>query len=538
MASIGSLFVSISAKTSDFEKSMKEVEKKLTNVGKSVESAGKGFTKFVTGPIAALGGGLLALAVKTGNFADRILDLNAITGMSTDAIQEWQNVSKVAGVNTEAVTNAAAKLTRQLYTMSDGTGKGAEALDTLGISFESLEALSPDARMETLIAALSKVEDPALRAKLGTDLLANSWADIAPIVSLGTAEIDKARQAANDMGNVMGTDALNEANNFRIAMENLKTQMSAAGKGIMADFMPVLTDVLLPIIQEHVVPAIQKLADFIMRVSSAFRELDSDTQKTILAVVGIAAAIGPALLIVAKLIAIVKSLGVALSFLAANPIGLIIVGIAALVTAGILLYKNWDKVKEVAASVWGWISGFMDTTLGKIVAYMMGPIGAGLLIIKNWELIKTTAYEIFNDIKNTISSIWSDITGNIKNGINNVIGFVNTFIDKFNGIKISIPKIDIPSVTILGKTIGGGSIGGQSFGVPQIPNIPQLATGTNMVPQDMLAMLHKGEAVVPAKFNNGAGGQAINVYLDGRIIAQQTAPHMVKMIRQQISPGF
>ncbi len=37
----------------------------------------------------------------------------------------------------------------------------------------------------------------------------------------------------------------------------------------------------------------------------------------------------------------------------------------------------------------------------------------------------------------------------------------------------------------------------QNYGL----QIPQFAVGTNYVPQDMLAMIHKGEAIVPAKFN-------------------------------------
>ena len=38
--------------------------------------------------------------------------------------------------------------------------------------------------------------------------------------------------------------------------------------------------------------------------------------------------------------------------------------------------------------------------------------------------------------------------------------------------------------------------------------VPRLATGTNLVPRDMLAMLHEGEAVVPRPFNPAAGGAA------------------------------
>ena len=37
-------------------------------------------------------------------------------------------------------------------------------------------------------------------------------------------------------------------------------------------------------------------------------------------------------------------------------------------------------------------------------------------------------------------------------------------------------------------------------------NVPQFAVGTNMVPRDMLAMVHKGEAIVPKAYNPAAGG--------------------------------
>ena len=80
----------------------------------------------------------------------------------------------------------------------------------------------------------------------------------------------------------------------------------------------------------------------------------------------------------------------------------------------------------------------------------------------------------------------------------------------------------IRNVNILGKKPFKGMIGTIS-----VPQIPKLATGTNEVPNDMLAMIHKGEAVVPKKFNpyangmnnsmlgamnNSRGKQIINVY--------------------------
>lgn len=40
--------------------------------------------------------------------------------------------------------------------------------------------------------------------------------------------------------------------------------------------------------------------------------------------------------------------------------------------------------------------------------------------------------------------------------------------------------------------------------------IPKFAVGTNYVPQDMIAQIHKGEAIVPAAYNPAAGGMANN----------------------------
>jgi phage-related minor tail protein len=164
---------------------------------------------------------------------------------------------------------------------------------------------------------------------------------------------------------------------------------------------------------------------------------------------------------------------------------------AAIVAVVAVVIANWDTIKATTEKIWGAIAGFF---------------------VKTWESIKSTASSVFNSIANVLSgvwdsitkkveSVWQGITGTIKNAINNVIGLINSFINKFNGITISIPTVDIPSVTVLGKTIGGGSIGGQTFGMPQIPNIPKLAIGTNNVPYDMVAMLHKGEAVVPKAYN-------------------------------------
>ena len=99
----------------------------------------------------------------------------------------------------------------------------------------------------------------------------------------------------------------------------------------------------------------------------------------------------------------------------------------------------------------------------------------------NWKAAWQSVVNIFKSIMSGIGNI-------LKAPINAIIGGINGFIKGLN--KIKIPNW-VPAV-------GGKGI--------NIPLIPKLATGTNYVPDDMLAMIHEGEAVVPKKFNPYANG--------------------------------
>ncbi len=71
-------------------------------------------------------------------------------------------------------------------------------------------------------------------------------------------------------------------------------------------------------------------------------------------------------------------------------------------------------------------------------------------------------------------------------------------------------------------------------------NPPKLATGTNYVPRNMLAMLHQGEAVVPARYNPAAGGAgagvtiqyAPNISVDARSDQAQVASLVLSAVQE------
>jgi len=122
----------------------------------------------------------------------------------------------------------------------------------------------------------------------------------------------------------------------------------------------------------------------------------------------------------------------------------------------------WEGIKGSAASIWEGITG----TIGEWVD------SAQASIERVWNSIAGTLESIWNGIKSTAATIWDGIVNAIKTPINWAIGLINKFLDALSKIKIKIPEINIPLV---------GKVGGGTIGMPNIPRIPMLAAGGDIL---------------------------------------------------------
>lgn len=632
MASAAELMVRISADLKDFEKKMGSFSGKLKEVGKNVTAAGTNMTKYITLPAVAAGGAIFALAAKTGEYADRILDLNAITGMTTDTIQEWQHVSRIAGVNLEAVTHATEGLVRRLPQLEAEGGRVTEQLKKLGFNFEDLSAMSPDQMMDALIGSLAGMEDVLERNAIGSQMFGGAWKDLAPILALGAEGIEAARLEAHALGAVMGEEALHDANNFRIEMEKLKAEFAGFTRGLAGEAIPILRDQLLPVIREQILPAIERFIQFIGRLVTWYQNLSPEMQRVVNIFIALFVAMGPVLVVVGKIITV---LGAVLT-----PVGLVVMAIVGLIAIFVCLWNTneefrdrviavFQKVKEFIGNAIEFIQNIITTVLEYIHAFwdkwgadIMGFVTSTFYSIRDivkqvielvliivqfvlnrirqiwdkwggwimaywtflWETIKNVLTTAWDLLKSTVQGalqiisgildvfiglftgnwerMWNGLGKVVKGAANIIIGLINGILGAIermvNGLGNAInriPKFKVP------KWVPG--LGGSEFGLPSIPRvslprIPKLQTGTNFVPEDMLAFLHKGEAVVPKKFNPGAGGstrhehygtirvEGVNnsgelvasmdwIMNNGKMIAKATAPFMDEYTSQDYS---
>ena len=169
--------------------------------------------------------------------------------------------------------------------------------------------------------------------------------------------------------------------------------------------------------------------------------------------VGIIGAISAGIKIYNGVMKIAKAVQLAWNLaLSANPIGLVVIAIAGLVTAFVLL---WQKCE-----------GFRN------------------FFIKMWDGIKTVA----KGAAEFIGNIFEGIINTVKGIINGVIGIINGAIRAINKIKVNIPDW-VPS------------LGGKTFGF-SLKEIPKLAKG-GVVDKATLAMIGEAgkEVVMPLEKN-------------------------------------
>lgn len=170
--------------------------------------------------------------------------------------------------------------------------------------------------------------------------------------------------------------------------------------------------------------------------------------------------------------------------LTANPIGLIILGIAALIGIIVLLVTHWDWVKQVAVNCWntvmGWIKGAPD--------WLLAIIAPLLLIVKHWDDVKAAALGFWDAIVKTFSNIGQWFKNNV---IDPLLGIVPDWLKKFFGGGSVSVKATSNSATLVSDGVDGSH-----------------ASGLSYVPFDnYIARLHKGERVLTASENRDYGSR-------------------------------
>lgn len=233
---------------------------------------------------------------------------------------------------------------------------------------------------------------------------------------------------------------------------NIKTILTAVWQGIKNVAIPIFQTIwgVIKTVFEAIGKIIDKIAPQFANLADQLANGNIDTDKwvkvgeaiakIIAVIVGVVAAVKTVIAVVRTVTSVVKGVSAVISFVT-SPVGLVILAIMALIAVGILLYKNWDKIKAFAIRIWTAIKDFfvnIFTSIGNFFTSIWEGISTFFSSVWNgiketvsgavsavWETISTVFSTIWEFISGVATNIWTAITTaftNILSGITGTIG--------------------------------------------------------------------------------------------------------------------
>ena len=337
------------------------------------------------------------------------------------------------------------------------------------------------------------------------DVFGKSGDQIYGAIKAGTLDFKALGEAADDSGGIL--DKTFEAVQTPAQQfQKILNQLKLLGYDVAQAVLPVVSS------------ALEKITKAIEALNNRWNTIAPATQKKIIAITLAIAAIGPTLSIVGRVMMgfgkIVQSVGTivgglskALTFLAANPVVLVIAGIAALVAAFVVLWNKCEAFRDFFIGIW-------NTIKEKVDAFKTGFQEARTAIADEIDKLKEKATEIkdkFADAKakiatawqnlpDTFRKIWNSIGTGLKNlGSKVASAVVNSIKSGINGVIQTIENIINKAIRLVNSAIKlANKLPGVNVGYVSELTLPRLAKGGLLTgAQTVIAGEAGPEAIIP-----------------------------------------
>lgn len=193
---------------------------------------------------------------------------------------------------------------------------------------------------------------------------------------------------------------------------------------------------------------------------------------------------------------------------AIGPAGIFVIAVSAAIAIGVLLYKNWDKIKEAATKLKDWVigktRGLVDGVTKKLTNLREKISGVWKYVsekttttFKNmWNTVTTkvgairdTIVDKFSNARDTVVDIFTKIRDTVVSVFNKVISTINGAIGTINGAISTVESAFSFGPWKVPTPTGSKTIGFKAT-FPRVPTVPYLAKGAVIPPRsEFLAVL-------------------------------------------------
>ncbi len=262
----------------------------------------------------------------------KVAPLAKQAGIGFDTLLASMSQLTLGGLSTE---ESATALRGAIAGLLKPTDEAADLLEDFGIPIGAAELQTADFTEVLQKLAIAAEENPDAMAEMFPNIRA-----LTAISAIGEAEVDNLRNTVKQMGEQTAESS------FMLDGYNRRTKNAANSTKKMWGELQVAAKVL----GDHLLPVFIKVVNKVSEFFAWLEKLSPETQRLVLILMAVAATIGPVLIGISKLMQafiIIKNViaGVKIAMAAlnvtmlANPIGLVIAAIAALVGWFLLAFK-------------------------------------------------------------------------------------------------------------------------------------------------------------------------------------------------------
>jgi hypothetical protein len=392
-----------------FSPSMKKVAQQLNMSNKEFAKANMSCKKFanqinggmkavaqsVAVGFGAIVAGSVAVVQKTTEMGDRIDKMSQKIGMSRQAFQEWDYVLSQNGGDVEKLQMGYKTLATQMGAVQKGSKETSGYFKKLGVNVKDNngQLRKQEDVFKDVVQSLQRMKNPTEKAIIANKLFGKSAVDMKPLLNQSAESVDALVKKAHELGLVVGDDVVDASVKFKDTQDTLNRSFGALGMTIGGELIPIMqkaSDFIIAHLPEIKAVAQSVINPIVNILSFCIKHIKGLTIATGIAIsvfAGFKILSGIGSLMVAYTTA-VEACGSATTMftlvsrimasnqelvnakiaigtiatkmatvaqwawntaMSANPIGLIIVGIGALIGIIVLLVKNWDKVTEAVS---------------------------------------------------------------------------------------------------------------------------------------------------------------------------------------------
>ena len=400
--------------------------------------------------VGLLGEAFKYVAPLAGAYGYKLEDVSAALGQMANA-----------GVKGSMAGTALSSVITRLGTDTDGCRT---AVKEMGVQFYNQDGTARELSL-VLKDLCDKTKNMSVEEKAAT---ANHIAG---------AEAQKGLLAILNQGSAAYSDLEGKIKSCGGAASDMATNMESGLGGSLRSLKSALEGVAITL-GEKLAPYVTKVADKIKEFTTWFQSLDEKTQNTIVKFGMLVVAAGPVTTMFGKGVTTIGTListgskliggadkvisvgkllfsggtkivtgigsliakvgGGLLPALAAipGPVKIVIAIFAALVAAGVLIYKNWDEIKEFAGKIWGKIKEIVGGAVDGIRNFFSGFVD---FVKNNWQglllLIVNPfvgGFKLLYDNCEAFRNFIDNFLGNLKEGFQNL---KDNVVEKFTELK-------------------------------------------------------------------------------------------------------